>query len=175
MLNKKLEIAINEVTNKINEEIKELNHLYYVMNSNELISQYNPLVNSTKTLRTADSQALLLSNKDQLIDFVIGMLNKAAAENNFYHNIFFNGFKSTVNDYTIHEQSYAQLVVEMCSSRKACRPDPLLFTTLAVIVNHYAEYFQGRNAQLIEEAKLVCLIKMLLSIQAKKSELQLAS
>ncbi|ELL0596590.1 hypothetical protein Q6U54_002186 [Vibrio vulnificus] len=175
MQNKKLQQALQDITDSLNEEIRELNHLYYVMSSDDLMLNYNPFVNGSKVVRNAVSQALTLSSKDQLIDFVLGMLNKAYAEQNVYQKILFNGFKSTVNSYSLTEHCYGQLIVEMCSNRKACRPDPLLYTTLAVIVNHYADYFQDRHAQLIEEAKLVCLMKMFLSIQDKKLELQLAS
>ncbi|WP_045406216.1 hypothetical protein [Vibrio jasicida] len=175
MQNKKLQQALQDITDSLNEEIRELNHLYCPMSADDLMSNYNPFVNGSKVVRNAVSQALTLSSKDQLIDFVLGLLNKAYAEENVYQKILFNGFKSTVNDYSLTEHCYGQLIVEMCSNRPACRPDPLLYTTLAVIVNHYADYFQDRHAQLIEEAKLVCLAKMFVSIQNKKAELQLAS
>lgn len=170
MQNTKLQQATQDITDSLNHQIFQFNHLHYSMSSDDLMSNYNPFVNRTKIVRKSVSQALILSSKNQLVDFTLGMLNKAYAENNVYQNILFNSFNTTVNDYSITEQTYAQTIVEMCSQQSICRPDPGIYSTLALIVNNYPEQFHGRHALLLEEAKLVCLTKLFLSIQEQTPE-----
>lgn len=180
MQNQKLEKALKDITNSINSEIKNENPQFDCMTSDHLMFYFNSYAlpqNAVKVdVDDCISIASTLSEKAQIVDFVLGMLNKAYSELNIYQSILFTNYESAVNNFTITEHRLAQLVVEMCSDTRFVDPNPQLYSVLSTVVNHFADDFiEPLHVQLLEEAKLVCLTKMFLAIQEQKQKLQLVS
>ncbi|EJG1903215.1 hypothetical protein BS047_RS18215 [Vibrio parahaemolyticus] len=177
MQNKKLKQSLKDITESINSEIKNENPHFNYKTSDKLMFYVNPYIRPN-AVRIDDciSIASTLSDKAQIVDFVIGMLNKSYSEQNTYQSILFSNYESAVNSFTLTEHRFAQLVVEMCSDTRFVEPNPQLYSVLSVVVNHFAEDFiEPLHVQLLEEAKLVCLTKMFLAIQAEKQDLKLVS
>ncbi|NAW70467.1 hypothetical protein CAG55_14385 [Vibrio sp. V28_P6S34P95] len=64
----------------------------------------------------------------------------------------------------------------MCTDKKFSNADTMLYTTLSVTVNYFAnDFVEPFDVQILEEAKLVCLTKMFLAIQADKQDLKLVN
>ncbi|TOO57164.1 hypothetical protein CGH33_20365 [Vibrio parahaemolyticus] len=178
MQNEKLEQSLKDITESINSEIKNEYPNFEYMTSDDLMFYFNSYTLPLNAVMVDDciSIASTLSDKDQIVDFVIGMLNKAYSEQNTYQSILFSNYESAVNSFTLNEHRFAQLVVEMCSDTRFVEPNPQLYSVLSVVVNHFAEDFiEPLHVQLLEEAKLVCLTKMFLAIQDQKQELKLVS
>lgn len=177
MQNKKLKQSLKDITESINSEIKNENPQFNYKTSDELMFYVNPYIRPNAVMvDDCISIALTLSDKSQIVDFVVGMLNKAYSEQNTYQSILFSNYESAVNSFTITEHRFAQLVVEMCSDTRFGEPNPQLYSVLSVVVNHFVEDFiEPIHVQLLEEAKLVCLTKMFLAIQDQKQELKLVS
>lgn len=180
MQNKKLKQSLKYITESINSKIKNENPHFDCMTSDHLMFYFNSYTlpqNAVKVdVDDCISIASTLSDKSQIVDFVLGMLNKAYSEQNTYQLILFTNYESAVNSFTITEHRFAQLVVEMCSDTRFVEPNPQLYSVLSVVVNHFADDFnEPLHVQLLEEAKLVCLTKMFLAIQDQKQELKLVS
>ncbi|WP_047689920.1 hypothetical protein [Vibrio sp. ZOR0018] len=177
MQNKKLEQSLKDITESINSEIKNENPRFNYKTSDQLMLYVNPYIRpKAVSIDDCISIALKLSDKSQIVDFVLGMLDKAYSEQNTYQLILFTNYESAVNSFTITEHRFAQLVVEMCSDTRFVEPNPQLYSVLSVVVNHFADDFnEPLHVQLLEEAKLVCLTKMFLAIQDQKQELKLVS
>ncbi|HCE4831427.1 TPA: hypothetical protein NGU94_002531 [Vibrio parahaemolyticus] len=182
MQNKKLQQALKDITESINSEIKNENPHFEPMTSDDLMFYFNSYTHRMYAVvdrimvEDCISIASTLSEKAQIVDFVLGMLNKAYFELNIYQSILFTNYESAVNSFTLTEHRFAQLVVEMCSDTRFVEPNPQLYSVLSVVVNHFAEDFiEPLHVQLLEEAKLVCLTKMFLAIQTDKQDLKLVS
>ncbi|HHC7296878.1 TPA: hypothetical protein ACN31Q_005252 [Vibrio campbellii] len=177
MQNKKLEQSLKDITESINSEIKNENPHFNYKTSDKLMFYVNPYTRpKAVTVDDCISIALTLSDKSQIVDFVLGMLNKAYSEHNTYQSILFTNYESAVNSFTITEHRFARLVVEMCSDTRFVDPNPQLYSVLSIVINHFAEDFiEPLHVQLLEEAKLVCLTKVFLAIQDQKQELKLVS
>ncbi len=177
MQNKKLEQSLKDITESINSEIKNENPHFNYKTSDKLMFYVTPYTRpKAVTVDDCISIALTLSDKSQIVDFVLGMLNKAYSEHNTYQSILFTNYESAVNSFTITEHRFAQSVVEMCSDTRFVEPNPQLYSVLSVVVNHFADDFnEPLHVQLLEEAKLVCLTKLFLAMQADKQDLKLVS
>ena len=177
MQNKKLKQSLKDITESINSEIKNENPRFNYKTSDKLMIYVNPYIRPTAvSIDDCISIALKLSDKSQIVDFVLGMLDKAHSEQNTYQSILFNNYESAVNSFTLTEHRFAQLVVEMCSDTRFVDPNPQLYSVLSIVINHFAEDFiEPLHVQLLEEAKLVCLTKLFLAMQADKQDLKLVS
>ncbi len=177
MQNKKLEQSLKDITESINSEIKNENPHFNYKTSDKLMFYVTPYTRpKAVTVDDCISIALTLSDKSQIVDFVLGMLNKAYSEHNTYQSILFTNYESAVNSFTITEHRFAQSVVEMCSDTRFVEPNPQLYSVLSVVVNHFADDFnEPLHVQLLEEAKLVCLTKLFLAMQTDKQDLKLVS
>ncbi|EOV0920932.1 hypothetical protein ACOLNO_003781 [Vibrio parahaemolyticus] len=174
-----LKQALQDITDSLNAVIKKDTPHFKSKTSDDLMFYYNAYTSELidrSLVEDSTSIALTLSDKGQCVDFVIGMLNKAYSEHNIYQSILFKSYVSALNDFTLVDHRYAQMVVEMCSNRSFNEPNPQLYSILSVIVNYCSDDFQEPlHVSLLEEAKLVCLTKMFLAIQAKKSKFRLAN
>lgn len=177
MQNKKLEQSLKDISESINSEIKNENPRFNYKTSDKLMIYVNPYIRpKAVSIDDCISIALKLSDKSQIVDFVLGMLDKAYSEQNTYQSILFNNYESAVNSFTLTEHRLAQSVVERCSDTRFVEPNPQLYSVLSVVVNHFAEDFiEPIHVQLLEEAKLVCLTKLFLAMQAEKQDLILVS
>ncbi|WMN53491.1 hypothetical protein [Vibrio alginolyticus] len=174
MQNKKLKQSLKHITESINSEIKNENPRFNYKTSDKLMIFVNPYIR-TKAVSIYDciSIASTLSDKDQIVDFVLGMLNKAYSEQNIYQSILFSNYESAVNSFTITEHRLAQSVVEMCSDTRFVNPNPQLYSVLSTVVKNFAgDFTEPLHVQLLEEAKLVCLTKLFLAMQAEKQDLK---
>ncbi|EOA6819284.1 hypothetical protein ACH78B_000482 [Vibrio vulnificus] len=177
MQNKKLEQSLKDITESINSEIKNENPRFNYKTSDKLMIYVNPYIRpKAVSIDDCISIALKLSDKSQIVDFVLGMLDKAYSEQNTYQSILFNNYESAVNSFTLTEHRLAQSVVERCSDTRFVDPNPQLYSVLSTVVNHFADDFiEPLHVQLLEEAKLVCLTKLFLAMQAEKQDLKLVS
>ncbi|EJE8514231.1 hypothetical protein M5252_002011 [Vibrio parahaemolyticus] len=178
MQNEKLKQSLKDITESINSEIKNENPRFNYKTSDDLMFYFNSYTLPLNAVRVDDciSIALKLSDKSQIVDFVLGMLNKAYSEQNTYQSILFSNYESAVNSFTLTEHRLAQSVVEMCSDTRFVEPNPQLYSVLSAVVNHFADDFiEPLHVQLLEEAKLVCLTKLFLAMQADKQDLKLVS
>ncbi|HAS6977792.1 TPA: hypothetical protein I7297_26080 [Vibrio parahaemolyticus] len=177
MQNKKLEQSLKDISESINSEIKNENPRFNYKTSDKLMIYVNPYIRpKAVSIDDCISIALKLSDKSQIVDFVLGMLNKAYSEQNTYQSILFNNYESAENSFTLTEHRLAQSVVERCSDTRFVDPNPQLYSVLSTVVNHFADDFiEPLHVQLLEEAKLVCLTKMFLAIQADKQDLKSVS
>ncbi|HHY0496378.1 TPA: hypothetical protein ACVU4J_003329 [Vibrio parahaemolyticus] len=180
MQNKKLKQSLKYITESINSKIKNENPNFEYMTSDDLMFYFNSYTlpqNAVKVdVDDCISIASTLSDKSQIVDFVLGMLNKACSELNINQSILFTNHESAVNSFTLTEHRFARLVVEMCSDTRFVDPNPQLYSVLSIVINHFAEDFiEPLHVQLLEEAKLVCLTKMFLAIQEQKQALNLVS
>ncbi|MGM5996213.1 hypothetical protein ABLA24_04895 [Vibrio parahaemolyticus] len=180
MQNKKLKQSLKYITESINSKIKNENPHFDCMTSDHLMFYFNSYTlpqNAVKVdVDDCISIASTLSDKSQIVDFVLGMLNKAYSEQNTYQLILFTNYESAVNSFTLIEHRLAQSVVERCSDTRFVDSNPQLYSVLSTVVNHFADDFiEPLHVQLLEEAKLVCLTKMFLAIQEQKQKLQLVS
>ncbi|HDM8222023.1 TPA: hypothetical protein P0E17_001383 [Vibrio campbellii] len=177
MQNKKLEQSLKDISESINSEIKNENSRFNYKTSDKLMIYVNPYIRpKAVSIDDCISIALKLSDKSQIVDFVLGMLDKAYCEQNTYQSILFTNYESAVNSFTLTEHRFAQLVVEMCSDTRFVDPNPQLYSVLSIVINHFAEDFiEPLHVQLLEEAKLVCLTKLFLAMQADKQDLKLVS
>ncbi|WP_341852603.1 hypothetical protein [Vibrio vulnificus] len=176
MQNKKLQQALKDITESINTELKIQNPQYKEMTTEQMLFYVNAHCVDMQFVHLSVEQAGMLSDTSQNQLFVLGMLIKAYSEQNIYQSILFKSYESALNNFSAYELSYAQKLVEMCTDKKFSNADTMLYTTLSVTVNHFAEDFIGPlHVQLLEEAKLVCLTKMFLAIQEQKQALNLVS
>ncbi|HHG3558038.1 TPA: hypothetical protein ACPV0I_000112 [Vibrio parahaemolyticus] len=174
MQNKKLEQSLKDISESINSEIKNENPRFNYKTSDKLMIYVNPYIRpKTVSIDDCISIALKLSDKGQIVDFVLGMLNKAYSEQNTYQSILFSNYESAVNSFTITEHRLAQLVVEMCSDTRFVNPNPQLYSVLSTVVKNFAgDFTEPLHVQLLEEAKLVCLTKLFLAMQEEKQDLK---
>ncbi|EGR0405535.1 TPA: hypothetical protein N2952_002109 [Vibrio parahaemolyticus] len=174
MQNKKLQQALKDITESINSEIKHENPRFNYKTSDKLMIFVNPYIRpKAVSIYDCISIASTLSDKDQIVDFVLGMLNKAYSEQNIYQSILFSNYESAVNSFTITEHRLAQSVVEMCSDTRFVNPNPQLYSVLSTVVKNFAgDFTEPLHVQLLEEAKLVCLTKLFLAMQAEKQDLK---
>ncbi|HIF5679786.1 TPA: hypothetical protein ACX3DT_001170 [Vibrio parahaemolyticus] len=174
MQNKKLQQALKDITESINSEIKNENPRFNYKTSDKLMIFVNPYIRpEAVSICDCISIASTLSDKSQIVDFVLGMLNKAYAEQNTYQSILFTNYESAVNSFTITEHRLAQLVVEMCSDTRFVDPNPQLYSVLSIVVKNFAgDFTEPLHVQLLEEAKLVCLTKLFLAMQEEKQDLK---
>lgn len=80
MQNKQSEQTLKSVTSSINEEVKQLNYTYRPMSRDLLLKQFKPFDYSHPLHNEAFSQVIALSSQNQLVDFTLGMINKAYTE-----------------------------------------------------------------------------------------------
>lgn len=176
MQNKKLEQALQDITYSINTELKIENSQYKEMTTEQMLFYVNAHCVDMQFVPISVEQAGMLSDISQNQLFVLGMLIKAYSEQNIYQSILFKSYESALKHFSAYELNYAQKLVEMCTDKKFSNADTMLYTTLSVTVNHFAEDFvEPFDVQILEEAKLVCLTKMFLAIQADKQDLKLVS
>ncbi|EKN4567837.1 hypothetical protein PXQ59_002195 [Vibrio parahaemolyticus] len=176
MQNKKLEQALHDITYSINTELKLQNPNYEEMTTEHMLFYVNAHCVDMQFVPISVEQAGMLSDTSQNQYFVLGMLIKAYSEQNIYQSILFKSYESALNQFSDYELNYAQKFVEMYTDGRFGNAETLLYTTLSVTVNHFADDFtEPLHVQLLEEAKLVCLTKMFLAIQDQKQELKLVS
>ncbi|CAH8182172.1 hypothetical protein [Vibrio aestuarianus] len=175
MQNKQLEQTLKSVTSSINEEVKQLSHTYRPMSSDLLLKQFKPFDYSHPLHNEAFSQVIALSSHNQLVDFTLGMINKAYTDHSAADTSFFKRYKSVVHDYSTTEHTYARTIVEDCSVKALKQSNPTLFTMLALIVNHYSAQFKGKHKTLLLEANIICLAYILADIQHNKLKLKIVS
>ncbi|EGR0589962.1 hypothetical protein J7943_13295 [Vibrio parahaemolyticus] len=176
MQNKKLEQALQDITYSINTELKLQNPNYEEMTTEYMLFYVNAHCVDMQFVPISVDQAGMLSDTSQNQYFVLGMLIKAYSEQNIYQSILFKSYESALNHFSVFERNHAQKLVEMCTDNRFGNSETMLYTTLSVTVNHFADDFiEPLHVQLLEEAKLVCLTKMFLAIQDQKQELKLVS
>lgn len=176
MQNKKLEQALQDITYSINTELKLQNPNYEEMTTEHMLFYVNAHCVDMQFVPISVEQAGMLSDTSQNQYFVLGMLIKAYSEQNIYQSILFKSYESALNQFSDYELNYAQKLVEIYTDGRFGNAETLLYTTLSVTVNHFADDFtEPLHVQLLEEAKLICLTKMFLAIQADKQDLKLVS
>ncbi|MGT3802219.1 hypothetical protein [Vibrio cholerae] len=176
MQNKKLQQALQDITYSINTELKIQNPQYKEMTTEHMLFYVNAHCVDMQFVPLSVEQAGMLSDTSQNQLFVLGMLIKAYSEQNIYQSILFKSYESALNHFSAYERNHAQKLVEMCKDDRFGNSETMLYTTLSVTVNHFADDFtEPFHAQLLQEAKLVCLTKMFLAIQEQKQDLKLVS
>ncbi|KXZ35079.1 hypothetical protein A0H77_19475 [Vibrio alginolyticus] len=165
--------ALTKITTLLNEEIRSQNPHFKKMKQEDLMFYHNFYTTDLNDCCSAIDQAEILNNKGEIVDFTLGMINKAFSDKNIHLSNYYEMSESVINNFTITETRYAQMIVEMCSNLPFCYDNPRLYTILATIINHHSDSFKGGDIRLVKEATLICLIRMYLSI--KNERLKLAS
>lgn len=163
--------ALTKITTLLNEEIGSQNPHFEKMESDDLMFYHNSYTTDLNDNCSAIELTEKLSAKGEVFDFTLGMINKAFSDKDIELSTYYEMSESVINNFTITEQTYAQMIVEMCSNLPFYYDNPKLYTILATIVNHYRDSFTEVDIRLVKEATLICLIRMYLSIENERLKL----